>query len=116
MVEYLLICAVAFVTSGLTLLSGFGLGTLLLPAFAIFFPVDLAVAMTAIVHFLNNLFKLVLLGKYAERSVVVAFGLPAIFAALVGAWALVRISDLAPLAQTSFWGTSSRSSWSKWLL
>ena len=91
-------------TSGLTLLSGFGLGTLLLPAFAVFFPVDLAVAMTAIVHFLNNLFKLVLLGKYAERSVVVAFGLPAIFAALVGAWALVRISDLAPLAQYQFLG------------
>src|SRR2546430_5845961 len=104
MVEYLLICAVAFVTSGLTLLSGFGLGTLLLPAFAVFFPVDLAVAMTAIVHFLNNLFKLVLLGKYAERSVIVAFGLPALFAALVGAWVLVRVSDLPPLAQYQFLG------------
>jgi uncharacterized membrane protein YfcA len=103
-VEYLLICAVAFVTSGLTLLSGFGLGTLLLPAFAVFFPVDLAVAMTAIVHFLNNLFKLGLVGKYAERSVIVAFGLPALFAALVGAWVLVRVSDLPPLAQYQLLG------------
>jgi uncharacterized protein len=104
LLEYLLICAAAFVTSGLTLLSGFGLGTLLLPAFAVFFPVDLAVAMTAIVHFLNNLFKLVLLGKYAQRSVIVAFGLPAIFAALVGAWVLVLVSDLPPLAQYQFLG------------
>ena len=56
--EYLIICVVCLVTSALTLFSGFGLGTLLLPAFALFFPVDVAVGLTAIVHFLNNLFKL----------------------------------------------------------
>jgi uncharacterized membrane protein YfcA len=33
---YLVICAVALVVSALTLFSGFGLGTLLMPAFAIF--------------------------------------------------------------------------------
>ena len=32
--KYLLICSTAFLTSGLTLFSGFGLGTLLLPVFA----------------------------------------------------------------------------------
>ena len=34
----------AFLASGLTLYSGFGLGTVLLPAFALFFPVEVAVA------------------------------------------------------------------------
>lgn len=47
---YLIVCMVAFVASGLTFVSGFGLGTLLLPAFALFFPAEHAVALTAVVH------------------------------------------------------------------
>ncbi|MEO8167675.1 MAG: sulfite exporter TauE/SafE family protein, partial [bacterium] len=55
--EYAVVSIVALLASGLTLFSGFGLGTLLLPAFLLFFPTELAIAMTAIVHFLNNIFK-----------------------------------------------------------
>ncbi len=40
---YLVICITALVAFGLTFFSRFGLGTLLLPAFAVFFPVELAV-------------------------------------------------------------------------
>ena len=97
MLEFILIPLIALLASALTLFSGFGLGTLLLPVFAIFFPIDLAVAMTAVVHLLNNLFKLVLLGKYADRSVVLRFGIPAILSALAGAFLLVWISALPPL-------------------
>lgn len=53
--EYIIVCIVALLGSGLTLFSGFGLGTILVPVFALFFPIDLAIALTAIVHFLNNL-------------------------------------------------------------
>lgn len=35
--EYILLSVVALLASGLTLFSGFGLGTILLPAFALFF-------------------------------------------------------------------------------
>ncbi len=96
--KYLLICFTALFTSGLTLFSGFGLGTLLMPAFAIFFPLPVAVGLTAIVHFLNNLFKLALLGRHADRKIVVAFGLPAVLAAFLGARALYWLSALPPLA------------------
>jgi uncharacterized membrane protein YfcA len=68
--EYFIIGAAALITSGLTLFSGFGLGTLLMPVFAIFFPIDLAVGLTAIVHFFNNLFKFALLGKHADKTIV----------------------------------------------
>jgi hypothetical protein len=44
-VEYVLASAAAFLASGLTPFSGFGLGTLLLPAYALFFPMELAVAL-----------------------------------------------------------------------
>ncbi len=95
--EYLIICVGAVIASGLTLFSGFGLGTLLMPLFAIFFPIDVAVSFTAVVHLFNNLFKVVLLGKHADKTTVFRFGLPAILAALLGARGLLWLSDLQPL-------------------
>ncbi len=95
--DMLIICAVALLASALTFFSGFGLGTLLLPAFALFFPVEQAVAMTAVVHLLNNLFKLGLTGRHADRVVVLRFGLPAIVASFLGAWLLLRLAALPPL-------------------
>ncbi len=102
--EYVVVSVVALLASGLTLFSGFGLGTLLLPAFLLFFPTELAVAMTAIVHFLNNIFKLLLLGKHANLQVVLRFGIPAILAAFAGAALLFLVSDLEPLASYSLNG------------
>lgn len=87
--DYFIISLAALLGSGLTLFSGFGLGTILLPVFALFFPIEVAVALTAVVHFLNNLFKIALLGKYADKGVVLRFGLPALLAAYVGARALL---------------------------
>ena len=95
--SYLIICTVALFASALTFFSGFGLGTLLLPVFALFFPIEQAVALTAVVHFLNNLFKLVLTGRNAERDVVIRFGLPAIALSFLGAWVLVWLSGIAPV-------------------
>ncbi len=72
--EYLFIPLVAALASLLTFFSGFGLGTLLTPIFAIFFPVELAIGLTAIVHFLNGLFKLSLVGRYADKAILFKFG------------------------------------------
>jgi uncharacterized membrane protein YfcA len=95
---YVVVMAVAFIASGLTFFSGFGLGTLLLPAFALFFPAERAVALTAVVHFLNGLFKLGLVARYANPAVVLRFGAPAILASLLGAALLVWLSGTEPLA------------------
>lgn len=102
--EFLLVPGVALLASALTLFSGFGLGTLLLPAMAVFFPMDLAVALTAAVHFVNNLFKLGLLGRHAHWPTLARFGLPAVPAALAGAWCLVRLQGLPPLGSWSLGG------------
>jgi uncharacterized membrane protein YfcA len=97
-VIYLVVCAVALLASALTFFSGFGLGTLLLPAFAIFFPVETAVASTAVVHFLNGVFKIGLVGRSADLGIVARFGIPAIFASFAGAWLLVSLAHAPPLA------------------
>jgi len=88
---------VAFIVSILTFFSGFGLGTILTPVFMIFFPVELAIALTGVVHFFNNIFKLVLVGRNANREVLLRFGIPAVLAAVLGAWILLNITDLQPL-------------------
>ena len=97
--SYLVICLTALVVSGLTLFSGFGLGTLLMPAFALFFPVEVAVGATALVHLANNLFKVLLVGRHAELRVVLRFALPAAVAAVAGALLLTWFADLPALAR-----------------
>lgn len=101
---YVVICLVALVASGLTFFSGFGLGTLLLPAFALFVPIEQAVAMTAVVHLVNSLVKVALVGRLTDRQTLVRFGLPAIAAAAVGAWLLGKLSTAEPLVSYQAFG------------
>ena len=95
--EFVIVVVVAFIAAILTFFSGFGLGTLLTPVFLLFFPVDLAIALTGVVHFFNNLFKIVLVGKNADKQVLLRFGIPAVVFAFLGAWVLLQIPDTSPL-------------------
>jgi uncharacterized membrane protein YfcA len=63
----------------------------------IFFPVDLAIALTGVVHFFNNIFKLVLVGRHADKHVLLRFGIPAVVAAIIGSWLLLNITEWEPL-------------------
>lgn len=99
--ELLLIGSVALLAAGLTLFSGFGLGTLLMPVFALFFPVPVAIAATAAVHLANNVFKFSLLSRAANWHVVLRFGLPAAISAMAGAAALHALGSHA--ARYSWW-------------
>lgn len=95
--EIVVISLVAFVVAILTFFSGFGLGTILTPVFMLFFPVEIAIALTGVVHFFNNIFKLFLVGQKANKEVLIRFGIPAVIAAVVGSWILLNITDLQPL-------------------
>jgi uncharacterized membrane protein YfcA len=102
--EIFIISLTAFVVAILTFFSGFGLGTILTPVFMVFFPVDLAIALTGVVHFFNNIFKLFLVGRDADRGVLIRFGVPAVIAAFAGSWVLLNITDLEPLFSYEMFG------------
>jgi uncharacterized protein len=104
--DIIVIGLAAFFTAILTFFSGFGLGTILAPVFAIFFPIDVAIALTGVVHFTNNVFKIFLVGKKTDKAVLLRFGIPAILAAFAGAWLLMRITVLPSLFEYSLWGKS----------
>lgn len=92
--EFVAIGLISLFAAGLTLFSGFGLGTILTPVFALLLPIEVAVAATAVVHLANNLFKCALVGKWADRDVVLRFGLPGVPAAFLGAWLLLALAGV----------------------
>jgi len=95
--DYMVVCLAALFVSALTFFQVFGLGTVLMPAFALFFPVPVAIAATAVVHLANNLFKVTLVGRKANGSVVLRFALPGALAAMLGAALLEVFAGLQPV-------------------
>ena len=96
--DYLIVAIAAFMVSALALYSGFGLGTLLMPVFALFFPIPVAVASTAVVHLTNNVFKVTVVGRKADWKILLSFGLPAAALAVPGAFLLVHMSNITPVS------------------
>ena len=92
--EYVIIAITVLFGAGLTFFSGFGLGTILLPVFSLFFDLPTAVGATAIVHLANNLFKFGLVSKHIHWNTLIRFGLPAIFLAFVGGLVLTTFDEI----------------------
>ena len=92
MIEIVIISIVSFFASILTFFSGFGLGTILTPVMVLFFPIEVAISVTAVVHLLNNLFKIILIGKNVNWKLLAKFGFPAIVGAFFGAKLLYSLS------------------------
>ena len=93
-ITYLVVGLTALSASVLTFFSGFGLGTILMPVMLIFFPLPVAIAITAVVHLLNNLFKLGFVYPNIQKSVVLQFGITALAGAIGGAYLLIVLGDL----------------------
>ncbi|GAB4188123.1 MAG: sulfite exporter TauE/SafE family protein [Simkaniaceae bacterium] len=104
---YLIIASSSLLAALLTFFSGFGMGTILMPIFAIFFPVPVAIGITALVHFLNNLLKFLLLIKSINWRITLIFGGAAVSTAAFGAWLLSIFSQMDPLWNYRIFGFSA---------
>jgi uncharacterized membrane protein YfcA len=102
--DFLLLGTIALAASLLTFFTGFGLGTLLMPACALFMPVPEAVALTAAVHLVSGIVKFALTARHADWRIVATFGLPAVAASGLGAWLLLRVSAAEPWLRYSLSG------------
>ncbi len=102
--QLILIAFFAFTGSALSFFSGFGLGTILLPVFSFFYDVPIAIALTGVVHLLNNIFKLSITWKDANFKMVSVVGLSSIFGAILGAKFLQYIEELIKYSEINiFW-------------
>lgn len=104
--EFVLIPTIAFGAALLTFFSGFGLGTLLLPVFLMFFSIQEAILLTASVHLINNVFKGSIVASHIQGATLLTFGIPSILGAWVGAEALTLINSGNPLFQYSIGNTA----------
>jgi uncharacterized membrane protein YfcA len=102
--EYIIVAITVIFGAGLTFFSGFGLGTLMLPVFSLYFDVTVAVGATAIVHMANNIFKFALVSKYIHYQTLLRFGIPAVVFAALGGLLLGIISDVPVVYTYSFFG------------
>lgn len=104
--EIVILILISFGASWLTFFCGFGLGTMLTPVFYMLFKdLEIAIAATTVVHFLNNVFKFVLMKKSVNWKVAIPFGLAAIPAAFIGASLLVNYTDFSIVHYSLFGST-----------
>jgi uncharacterized membrane protein YfcA len=89
----ILILIIVTIGSILTFFSGFGLGTILLPIFLLFFPLKIAIFSTAIVHFSNSIFKFIYIYKHIKFNILLIFGIPAIIASIIGSYLISEMSE-----------------------
>lgn len=99
--DYIIVAIAVVFGAGLTFFSGFGLGTLMLPVFSIFFDVSIAVGATAVVHLSNNLFKFALVHKYIHYPTLWRFGIIAAIFGAIGGYLLQLIDHLPVIANYS---------------
>jgi len=76
----------AFLSAALTLMTGFGLGTILTPVFLIFYDVKIAILIVAVVHLLNNLLKISLFSRHISIDILKRFGSLTLIGAFIGAF------------------------------
>jgi len=74
----------AFLAAVLTLMTGFGLGTILTPVFLLFYDVKIAILIVAIVHLLNNLAKVSIFRRAIEFNLLKRFGIVTLIGAFAG--------------------------------
>jgi hypothetical protein len=63
-----------------------------------------AVGVTAVVHLANNLFKIFLVGRSANKKIIIRFGIPAVIVALLGAFLLTYVSAFPAIASYQLGG------------
>jgi len=97
------IVIVCLLGSFATFFSGFGLGTILLPVFSLYFPIELAILATALVHFANNILKMSLMAKHLDFSLFKRFGITAFVGALIGARALTLVGHAGYMYASPVW-------------
>ncbi len=93
LLPYFLLGLVALTASFATFFSGFGLGTLLLPVFAFFFSIEIAILATAMVHFINSIFKFSLTIRSIDLSILIRFGIAAGVGAGIGSFTMKLIGN-----------------------
>lgn len=91
--QYIVLILVTLGTSVVTLFTGFGVGTIMMPVMALFFDVKVAIFLAAIVHFFNNMSRLALYRTEINWKIIQRFGVVSIIGAFIGSYAQIYLDS-----------------------
>lgn len=85
MIQVIYLSLIVLVASFFGSLSGFGTATIMIPILSLFLPLPQVLFFVAIIHFVTNIWKLILFGRHMRLQLVVYFGLVGIATSYAGA-------------------------------
>jgi len=80
-----------FIASMFGTFTGFGISTVLIPLFILFFPPQVTLLMVGIIHWFNNVWRITLFRKGLVYRLVLYFGVPGVLLSFMGARLSVEI-------------------------
>ncbi len=90
--EIIYIALLTLLASLIGTLAGFGISTIMVPVLLIFLPLPQTLLLVGIIHWFNDIWKIILFRKGIRWKLFLAFGLPGIFASFLGSSLSLRIS------------------------
>jgi len=103
-VELLFLALLGASASAITIVSGFGLNTVLVPAFVVLFPLPLAVAAVALVHLVASAIRLIIFRAHLNRDIAWQFVPWAILGGIAGALILELLGAIPVITTYSLFG------------
>ena len=109
-VEIPAIAALTLVASAVGTMTGFGTSTIMIPVLLFWYPLPQTLLLVGIVHWVGDIWKIILFRKGATWNLILLFGIPSVLAAYAGArltlttesTILLRILGAALIAYTIF--------------
>lgn len=114
--DILFIGVVTLFASAVGTMTGFGTSTIMIPILLLQYPLPQTLLLVGIIHWANDIWKMLLFRKGATTKILLRFGIPSILAAFVGARIalatepvlLLRILGIALIAYTFFLLSAAR--------
>ncbi|MBD3273250.1 TSUP family transporter [Candidatus Dependentiae bacterium] len=83
--QAILITLLTTVTSGISTITGFGTTTICMPILLFFFPFHQTILFIAIIHWFQNIWRLILFKKGCCKKIIFYFAIPAMISSIIGA-------------------------------
>ncbi|AKB57886.1 sulfite exporter TauE/SafE family protein [Methanosarcina barkeri] len=90
--EVIYIALLTLLASLIGTMAGFGISTIMVPILLIILPLPQTLLLVGIVHWFNDIWKILLFRKGIRWKLLLTFGLPGIFASFLGSFLSLKIS------------------------
>lgn len=92
-IEIILITTLTSFSSMICSITGFGTTTIALPILLLFYPIHESILFMAIIHWIENIWRLILFRKGFNLKIILQVGIPAVVAAIIGAHTSIEMSE-----------------------